>query len=86
MCIYMINVLMMMSEMESSFSFRVQKPSACTQREGFVMIRWTGLAPWEFEFPFLAPWGERKIPREPAPGKHLPAPLCVFRPVFRASG
>jgi len=19
----------------------------------FVMIRWTGLAPWEFEFPFL---------------------------------
>ena len=38
--------------------------SACSQREFFidnllvrihfiiVMIRWTGLAPWEFEFPF----------------------------------
>ena len=41
-----------------------QKSNKCTERELFidnllvrihviiVMIRWTGLAPWEFEFPF----------------------------------
>ena len=82
MCIYIINVLMMMSEMESSF-FRVQKPSECTQREGFVMIRWTGLAPWEFEFPFLAPWGERKTLTGASSWEAPASPIVCFETLFQ---
>ena len=62
--IYTLSLADLRRRASLSDSFAALSPSGCREREFFidnllvqfhciiVMIRWTGLAPWEFEFPF----------------------------------
>ena len=48
-----------------------------------VMIRWTGLAPWEFEFPILPRWGWRCAwRRAPCTGASRPRSATSSRFIF----